>query len=222
MSRVTSHESRATPSVLWTVVPVRGIAAGKSRLAAVLDATARAALNRRLLEHTLSVVAAWSGGLDRCAVVSSCREALALAARLGAVAVDEGPEAGGLNAAAALGREYAGAHGASSALVLACDLPRLNVEALAAMAGAAASERHMILAPDRHGTGTNALLVSARAPFDFQFGEASCAKHRALAAARGWPVELCLRSELEFDLDTPADLARWTETAAEADRRRML
>jgi 2-phospho-L-lactate guanylyltransferase len=75
----------------------------------------------------------------------------------------------------------------------------------------------MVIAPDRHGTGTNALLVSARESFDFYFGEGSCTKHLALAGERGWPVALCRRQELEFDLDTPEDLVRWTEARSVAN-----
>src|SRR5262245_3109913 len=195
MSRITSHESRVTPSGLWVLIPVRGMAEGKSRLSGLLDPPARARLNRRLLERTLRTVGEWCGDLDRCVVISACRETLAAAGSLGAAALDEGPQARGLNTAAALGRDYAATRGAARVLVLACDLPCLNGEALAMMAAAAASEHYVVIAPDRHGTGTNALLVSARAPFDFQFGEASCAKHRAAAAGRGWPAELCLRPE---------------------------
>ena len=202
------------------MIPVRGIAEGKSRLSGVLDAPARARLNRRLLEHTLRAVGEWRGDLSHCVVVSACRETLATGARFGAVVLDEKPEARGLNAAAAQGRKYAAAHGATGALVLACDLPYLDTTALGAMAEAAASERHLVIAPDRHGAGTNALLVNAREPFDFQFGEASCARHLALAAAHGWPAVLCRRPELEFDLDTPEDLARWTETETIAGKHR--
>ena len=211
MSRVTSHGSRVTSSRLWTVVPVRGIAEGKSRLAAALDAAARARLNRQLIDHTLRVVAEWRGDLNHCVIVSSCRETLAMAVHLGAAVFDEGTAARGLNAAAAQGAAYAGSQGARQALVLACDLPCLDADALVAMAQAAESERHLVIAPDRHGTGTNAVLLDARETFDFHFGEGSCAKHAALAAERGWQTVLCRRPELEFDLDTPEDLARWRE-----------
>jgi 2-phospho-L-lactate guanylyltransferase len=195
------------------VLPVRGIAEGKSRLAAALDAEARAQLNRQLLAHTLNALAEWRGDLSRCVVVSSCRETLATAGRVGAVALDEGPAARGLNAAAAHGAVYAGSRDARQALVLACDLPYLNADALTALAQAAESARHMVIAPDRHGTGTNALLASVEESSEFRFGERSCAAHLALAAERGWRAALCRRPELEFDLDTAEDLARWTESA---------
>ncbi len=135
MPPITNHQSPITPLDLWTIVPVRGIAEGKSRLAGVLDPAARAELNRQLLEHTLRTVAGWRGALDRCAIVSACRESLAIAGRLGAVIVDEGSETGGLNAAAARGAAYAAGRGAQSILVLPCDLPYLSAAALAAMAG---------------------------------------------------------------------------------------
>src|SRR5262245_10731489 len=168
MTRITNHESRATPSELWTIVPVRGIAEGKSRLAGVLDAPARARLNRQLLEHTLRTVAGWRGGLDQCAVVSACRETRGIADRFGAVPVDEGSETGGLNAAVKRGAAYAGSRGARTILVLPCDLPYLSMEALAAMVEAAASEGHLVIAPDRQGNGTNALLASARESIDYR------------------------------------------------------
>ena len=212
MPRATSHEPRATPSDLWVVIPVRGIAAGKSRLAGVLDPAARARLNRQLLERTLRTVAGWSGELARCAVVSACPETLAIAGRFGAVPVEEGSGSAGLNAALTRGAAYAAGCGAQSVLVLACDLPHLTEAALAAMAEAAATRRVLVIAPDRHGNGTNALLSSARERVDYRFGEGSCAAHVALAHERGWKVALVRRPELEFDLDTPDDLARWTET----------
>jgi 2-phospho-L-lactate guanylyltransferase len=192
------------------VLPVRGIAEGKSRLATALDADARVELNRQLLASTLAAIEKWRGNLSRCVVVTPCRIAREIATERGAAVVDEGERAAGLNTAAALGASYARRKGARQVLVLACDLPRLSAEALMAMSDAATSSRHMVIAADRAGTGTNVLLVAADEPFEFRFGEASLTRHLALAAERGWQAVLCRRAELEFDLDTPEDLARWT------------
>ena len=177
-------------SRLWVVVPIRGLASGKSRLSTVLDPAARRQLNRRLLSLTLKALGQWRGGLDRCLVVSPCPEALAMAADHGAAAVLEPPEADDLNGAAALGASHASRNGAGSILILPCDLPGLTAPALAAIERAAATARHMVIAPDRHGTGTNALLVNAQGPFEFRFGERSYTRHLQLAAERGW-CELC-------------------------------
>ncbi len=218
-SRITDHESRITPSALWTVVPVRGIANGKSRLAAVLDPAGRARLNRLLLTRTLEVMHRWRGDLARCVVVSPCQETLATAARLGAAGVCEPPDACDLNAAAALGAARADENGASSVLIIPCDLPFLTPESLAAVTGESETARHLVIAPDRAGTGTNALLMSAQRPFEFRFGEHSFTRHLSLAAERGWTAAICRRPELAFDLDTPEDLAAWTERAEIAGER---
>lgn len=195
---------------LWTVVPMRGIEQGKSRLAAVLDVANRARLNRWLLARTLAVVERWRGDLEHCVVVSPCDQALELAQRMGAAVVREMQDASGLNRASALGASYAAAHGAGRVLVLCCDLPDLTPESLHALAGAAGDPEHMVLAPDLAGTGTNALLVGARPDLEFSFGERSCARYREWAAAHGWTVSICARPELGFDLDTPDDLAAWS------------
>lgn len=212
MQRVIHNESR-----LWTVVPLRGMASGKSRLASVLDAAARRQLNQLLLTRTLDAIGRWRGEVSRCVVVSSCEEALETAARLGAVAVPEMADESGLNRAAALGASYAGHNGAGAVLILPCDLPYLKPESLAALVRAADTTGHMVIAPDRAGTGTNALLVNAQGPFEFRFGERSYTRHLELAAERGWTAAICSRPELAFDLDTPADLAHWLGTAEAAD-----
>src|SRR5262245_25261442 len=209
--RVTSHEPPITRSGLWTVVPVRGITTGKSRLAPVLNRAARVRLNRLLLEHTLTVVDRWCG-LACCIVVTPCDEALSIARHQGAAVVLETPDTG-LNVAAALGASYARDRSASDVLVLPCDLPYLTTESLTAMTSAAQKSRHMVIAPDKAGTGTNALLLSTEEPFEFRYGEHSFARHRLLARERGWTFAVCSRPELAFDLDTPQDLAAWRESS---------
>ena len=202
---------------IWTLVPVRGIASGKSRLATVLAAPARAALNRWLLRHTLAVIRQWRGDLQRCVVISPCGEVLVSARRAGAHAVMEPHCAEDLNGALAQGAAYAAAAGAARLMVLPCDLPEVTARSLAEFAAAANQPRQLALAMDTVGTGTNALLVDAGGELEFHFGEDSCARHREWAAARGWTSMVCRRTELAFDLDTPRDLARWSGSDGAAE-----
>lgn len=194
---------------IWTIVPMRGIEHGKSRLATVLDAARRAALNRWLLARTLKVVGCWHGGLDQCVVVSPCQEALQLADSAGAVAVQETAHAGNLNRALDQGVAYAAAQSAGRILVLACDLPELTVAALRALTAAASAPLHMALAADKAGTGTNAMVVDARRVLEFRYGECSLERHRQWAVTHGLHVKVMTHPELGFDLDTPDDLAAW-------------
>ncbi|HEV2007538.1 MAG TPA: hypothetical protein VGQ88_02325, partial [Burkholderiales bacterium] len=99
-------------------------------------------------------------------------------------------------------------------LVLPCDLPELTAESLSEFTGAAQLARHMMLAPDAAGTGTHALLVGADWGREFCFGERSCARHHARATARGWTISIHERREFAFDLDTPRDLAAWSQAGA--------
>ena len=194
-------------TTLWTIVPVRGLATGKSRLAPALNVAQRTALNRELLAHTLTVVGHWCGAPERCIVVSPCMHALAFARKAGAVAVREGARAVGLNRAVRLGVARAVAQGATHVLILPGDLPRVCADALQALVNAAGREKHAVLAPDKSGTGTNALLINVETGFEFAFGASSFAAHQAAAMRAGLTLSIVRHADLEYDLDTPEDLA---------------
>ncbi len=71
--------------------------------------------------------------------------------------------------------------------------------------------------PDRHGTGTNALLLTPPEAITPAFGKDSCNRHGALAdeAGVGWTIERV--PSLMLDVDTPEDLAVLAESLG--DRR---
>ncbi len=188
-------------------MPHRGVAAGKSRLSAVMPDAARGELNRWLLARTLHIAAAWLGEAQRCMVVSPCAQTLALATDAGAMALPEQPSTPGLNIALAHAAATAATLGAQQVLVLPCDLPLLDCAALQAMTSLRVDGAEVI-APDRHGSGTNALLVDAGVR-DFAFGAGSYARHCALAAARGSRALACAHAALAFDLDTVEDFWQW-------------
>ncbi len=198
---------------VWVIVPHRGVNEGKSRLSTVLQPAARAKLNRWLLARTLRVVRAWLGDAQRCVLVSPCEVTLALARKAGAIALPEHTSkqasSGGLNAALSQAAAHAAATlGAQRLLILPCDLPRLEVEALAAMEMLPVLGKDVVIAPDRHFKGTNALLVDASVR-KFAFGKDSYARHIAQGEARGVRTFPCINAALAFDLDTPEDLAEW-------------
>jgi 2-phospho-L-lactate guanylyltransferase len=63
----------------------------------------------------------------------------------------------------------------------------------------------VILVTDRHGTGTNVLLLHPPNLIDFEFGSGSRSAHRLAANAAG-AVYVEVGGPLTFDIDTPADL----------------
>ena len=81
-----------------------------------------------------------------------------------------------------------------------------------------------MIVPDRHGTGTNGLLLAPPAAIEPSFGPGSCERHGALAAGAGIPLPPRAPASLLLDIDTGADLAALRErlagaAAARADTR---
>ena len=117
----------------------------------------------------------------------------------------------GLNEGLDQARREALADGVDTLLVIHGDLPNLQASEVAALLDACPAPRGVAIAPDRAGTGTNGLCLRPPGIIEFAFGDGSFARHRAEAAAASVQVEIVLSPGLAFDLDTPADLARWLE-----------
>ena len=65
----------------------------------------------------------------------------------------------------------------------------------------------VVIVPDRHGSGTNALRLTPPEVIAPAFGPGSFARHARLAAAAGAVVRIAQVPSLELDVDTPGDLA---------------
>lgn len=193
----------------WVVLPVSGIAKGKSRLAPVLSAAERSRLNRQLVRHGVGVVVDALGIPSRCVVVSPCARSLRIARELGAVALAETRPARGLNAAIRQAVRYALRRGARRVLILHADLPRMSVKVLGGLLRIAGSGTRNVVVPDRERTGTNALMCAARREIALHFGPDSYAKHCWSARAAGQAPMIYDEDALMQDLDTPAHLAAW-------------
>jgi 2-phospho-L-lactate/phosphoenolpyruvate guanylyltransferase len=190
---------------LLALVPVKGFARAKSRLAGCLDAASRAALARSMLEHVLGVLAQHAASRN-VLVATDCADVAAAARAYGArIAFDRGPAPLGAIVDRAL--EPCAAH-ATRALVLMADLPELTVADLDALFEAG-ERADVVLAPDLRGVCTNALLLPLPAP-PTRFGQdQSLALHRDDLARAGLSHRLCERRGLALDIDRPDDLSLW-------------
>src|SRR6185369_6835498 len=187
--------------------PIRGLETAKTRLGEDLDPEEGVELVTNLLRRTLVATrdARWVTGT---VVVTMDPDAAGIAHELRAIGLVE--RAPGLNAAIDAARSVAVARGATAVLVLPADLPAVSAAAIDALIGAAAEAaegngRLVAVVPDRHGLGTNALLISPPGAIDPAFGEASRAAHAARADSAG-VRRLELDGPLALDLDTAADL----------------
>ena len=197
------------------VVPVRGLRGGKTRLSTLFDEDERADLTCAMLRRVL-VALRDAGVVDRVAVVTpDPAVAFALPTPADGIELVRQPEGqSGLNQSLLLGRGWATGRGADRLLVLSADLPLLQPEDIRHLA---AHDVPVVLATDRHGTGTNGLLL--REPdaeaFTFGFGEHSALRHAAEADRLGLSVLHAVTSGTAFDLDTPDDWAALPPTVRE-------
>jgi 2-phospho-L-lactate guanylyltransferase len=63
----------------------------------------------------------------------------------------------------------------------------------------------VVIAPDRHGRGTNALLISPPGLIEYDFGENSFQRHCKRAKQAGARLEVVELPSLGLDLDIPED-----------------
>jgi len=117
-------------------------------------------------------------------------------------------EEGKLNLNTALRRATAVAkvYSAQDILILPADLPLITARDIEELISRAGPPPVMVIAPDRHMDGTNALYLSPAGQVEYTYGPGSYHKHVEQAARLGMRVEVCQLSSLSLDLDLPEDL----------------
>lgn len=197
---------------LWAIVPVKPLRRGKSRLASVLSEDDRAELNQRLLLRTVDLLKQLPEIVD-VLVVSRDPEALALARDHGARSLQEDGKPH-LNEALERATVVALSYNADSVLVLPADLPQLSAEDLTAMLEAGREPPVVVIAPDHHHEGTNALFMNPAGIIDYDFGKGSFARHCERAHKAGVVLKILELHTLARDVDVPDDLGFLTVEAS--------
>ena len=204
------------------IIPVKRFGAAKQRLLAALDGPGRAGLVRAMLADVLAATSS-AGLTERVIVVTGERRAerIALSGEPGVskpLEVLRDPRDIGHSEAATLGIVRAQALGASCVVLLPGDCPLLDPAELDS-----ALERmrpgRVAIVPDRHGTGTNALLLSPPNAIAPAFGPGSSARHADRARRAGHEVALEPLDSLGLDVDTPDDLDALVEALERAPHR---
>ena len=188
----------------WAIVPVKPLQRGKSRLAEVLTQEERLDLNRRLLAHTMDTLTAIPD-IEHILVVSRDQAALSLAREYGARTVQEhgAPQ---LNIALARATIVARTYATRGVLILPADLPLITPEDVRTLLSRAVDPPVVVISPDRHRQGTNALLVCPAGVIEYEFGPGSFERHCASARQAGAHLEICELPSLALDMDLPEDL----------------
>jgi 2-phospho-L-lactate/phosphoenolpyruvate guanylyltransferase len=193
------------------ILPVKRFAAAKSRLGASVADPLRRELARAMVADVLLALAQ-AASIEATIVVTREESLLETARALGAVIVNDSDERG-QSAAVTLGVRRALAEGIERVLCIPGDCPALEPAELDALlapprAGAGTPRgREVVIVPDRHGTGTNGLLLTPPDAISPSFGPGSCQRHRELARAAGADCRFERPPSLLLDIDTGADLA---------------
>jgi 2-phospho-L-lactate guanylyltransferase len=186
------------------IVPVGSLAGAKSRLGAVLDAEERLELTVRLARATIAACVA-ARGIAETIVVTPDDAVRSLATELGARPFRQRDS--GLNRGIDAGRAEALDAGAAAVLILPIDLPAVTPGAIEDVLATLDDPARPLVAivADRHGRGTNALLLAPPDAIDTCFGGDSRSAHVGAARAAGARL-VELGGPLSLDLDTPDDL----------------
>jgi 2-phospho-L-lactate guanylyltransferase len=185
------------------ILPIKSFDQAKQRLTDELDPSPRRALVEAMFSDVL-VALRRAKLVDQVLVISSDHGAQRIAGGYGAMVLED--EDLGHNDAATRGVQRALELGIERALLVPGDCPLLDPLELDELLGRPQASGSVFIVPDRHGTGTNALLLTPPDALAPSFGPGSHDRHLRIAAAAGVAAESVAVASLAMDLDTPEDL----------------
>ncbi len=196
------------------ILPVKRFAAAKSRLGESVAEELRARLARAMVADVLQALAR-TASIELTIVVSREPSMARTAREHGALLIEDTAEQG-QSAAVTLGVQRALSDGFGRVLCIPGDCPALDPAELDALLGSA-DDGSVVVVPDRHGTGTNGLLLAPPDAIVPAFGPDSCERHGALARDAGVSCRVAHPPSLLLDVDTGADLAALRDRLAGAE-----
>ncbi len=186
------------------VLPIKNFDLAKSRLTDEGFRVSRRALVESMVTDVLMALRR-AQEIDAVLVVTQDRSAERLALAWDAEVLAE-PEESSHSEAAMLGIREAMSRGARSVLLVPGDCPMLAPDEIDELVLRAANGSSVMVVPDRHGEGTNALLLTPPDAIVPAFGPGSRDRHVSIAEAAGIAVEVVEVSSLAIDVDTVEDL----------------
>jgi 2-phospho-L-lactate guanylyltransferase len=184
------------------ILPVKSFGAAKQRLGSLLGSGSRHALAQAMFQDVLASLRKVEG-IERIVIVAS--EPSVEFATDEQIVLLEDEAQDGQSPAAMAGIRWADAGGFERVLLVPGDTPLLAVAEVDELLANAPED--VVIVPDRHGTGTNGLLLRPPTVIDPSFGPDSLARHVAAAEAAGASHRVAQVESLMFDVDTSEDLA---------------
>lgn len=185
------------------ILPVKSFPYAKQRLAHGLSPSGRQSLAEAMFCDVLAALGQ-TGAIDELVVVTAGDVVGEIARERGATVLRDTEK--GHNAAAQLGIAAALTLGADRVLLVPGDCPALDPAELDALLTRPVDPPSVVIVPDRHGTGTNALLLTPPDALEPSFGPGSAQRHAQHAQTAGTHAEVVEVPSLALDVDTPEDL----------------
>jgi len=185
------------------ILPIKSFVEAKQRLQNELSPGPRRALAEAMFSDVL-VALRRASAIDEVLVVSADHGAQQIGGGYGAQVLDD--QQRGHNAAASLGIGWALEAGIDRVVLVPGDCPLLDPGELDELLARPVDEPSVLIIPDRHGTGTNALVLTPPDALAPSFGPGSRERHGANAEAAGTSHEIVEVPSLALDIDTPDDL----------------
>lgn len=190
--------------VTFAILPVKRFLGAKARLGGDITTGTRRALAESMVTDVLMALRR-TEAVDGVFVVTSEPTADAIGRGYGAtVLVDDVEE--GQSAATLIGIDHALEQGAGRVLLVPGDCPALDPAEIGELLERPVLDPSVTIVPDRHGTGTNALVLTPPDVIEPAFGPGSRERHEQLAEAAGVPFEIAHVETLAIDVDTADDL----------------
>lgn len=193
---------------MWLVLPLKDFVKAKQRLSGCLSVSERRALFQHMVEDVLAVLSTMPE-FERVLIVSDDPAAHLLAEHFHALCWPESQLGSGLNAVleATLKRIESRADAPERVMIVHGDLPLLTAAELRSLiALQSRSAPSLAIATDRHGGGSNVLLMPLARRIGLHYGEDSLARHRLVAEGQGLAVKVLQSQGLAKDIDTRDDL----------------
>jgi 2-phospho-L-lactate guanylyltransferase len=197
---------------IWGVVPVKPLNRAKSRLSSILEPERREALAVGMMIRVLEVLT-HVPSLHGVLVISRDMKALAKAREISGVQTLQESGTPELNHALQRASRMLISWGAEGTLILPADVPLVSVEDVEAMIALGGAAPTIVIAPDRHQDGTNAMFTRPPDIIELGFGTGSYRQHVLAAKRVGATVQVYESERLSLDIDVPDDLVAYQELA---------
>lgn len=184
------------------ILPIKSFGAAKQRLSSLLGTGSRQALAQAMFQDVLASLRKVEG-IEVVVIVAS-EPSVEFAADDHVVLIEDELR-DGQSAAAQTGIRWAVDHGFERVLLVPGDTPLLSAAELDRLLSDPPAA--VVIVPDRHGTGTNGLLLEPPTAIEPSFGPDSLGRHVAAAEAAGISHRVDRVESLVFDVDTSDDLA---------------